>query len=129
MADGSKFSGRELKILYVGDIVDIRHIDGKGTLELKAKETIQIMKVSSQLQEVPDASGDTITVAVTDADDNAITDTATFTEGADAKGAIVNHVMNDAYWEIAGGESLKIVTAGTTTTLGEVIIEIIAMRP
>ena len=109
---------------YIGDLLDIRHIDGKGTLILTAKQTIKLLGVRSVLQEVPDASATTLTVAVTDEDDAAITDTGTFTEGSEVKGAVVDHVMDATYWEIVRGKTIKIVTGGTTTTLGEAIVEL-----
>ena len=111
----------------LGDIVHLEHVDGKQTVTYRIKERIKVMLGSVQLEEVPDASADTITVKLTDGS-NDISDTLTFTEGTDIAGTVKTFNMDKTYWEMLPGSSLSIVVAGTTTTLGEVIVQIQVKR-
>jgi hypothetical protein len=131
MSSGNKLGGAKVAGSnrdYLGDCIDIRHLDGKQTLTLYVKENVNLLGVKTMLQEVPDAAGTTLTVQVTDGDDNAITDTETFTEGVDAKGAIYDHVMDATYWALDKDTQIKIVIGGTTTTLGEAIVKLLCQR-
>jgi len=96
-----------------------KYIDGKATTTMWTPPyDVKIVGGYVVLAEVPDASSKTYTVKLTDGT-NDISDTKTFTEGTDSAGDGVFFKIDDTYYELSAGDTLKIVTAGTTTTKGE----------
>ena len=76
-----------------------------------------------QLTEVPDASGDTINVKITNGATD-MSDTLTFTEGVETKGDFKEFTLVSNQDVIASADAITTTTAGTTTTLGEVVLHL-----
>ena len=96
-----------------------KYIDGKATTTMwTLPYDAKIVGGYVVLAEVPDATGTTYTVKLTDGT-NDISDTKTFTQGTDSAGDGKFFKIDSTYYELSAGDTLKIVTAGTTTTNGE----------
>ena len=105
-------------------------LDGKATNAVWATNThpkAQLVSGFVQLVEIPDAPTETITVLVQNATGTvSMTDTLTFTAGTDTMGvtkAFTPVTAGDAD-EILKADVLNIITAGTTTTDGAVIVNL-----
>lgn len=110
----------------LGDIV-AKFIDGKGTTQVVMPFKGKVISGFAVLEEVPDSLGTTYTVKVTDGT-NDITDTLTFTEGTDSAGTLKNFTVDQSYYEFEKGDTINIVTSGTTTTKGELDIVLFLER-
>jgi len=96
-----------------------KYIDGKGTNTMwTLPYDAKIVGGYVVLAEVPDSSAKTYTVKLTDGT-NDISDTKTFTEGTDSAGDGKFFKIDSTYYSLSEGDTLKIVTGGTTTTNGE----------
>lgn len=101
-------------------------IDGKMTTAVWAANLhpkAQLVRAYARLLEVPDASSTTYTVLIQNATGTvSMTNTLTFTQGTDAAGKVkaFTPITAGAADQIQKGDILNIVTAGTTTTAGEV---------
>lgn len=111
----------------IGDNVHLEHIDGKGTVEYTIKEDCKLLMGSAQLEEVPDSGASTLTVVVTDGTNN-VSDTLSFAQGTDTAGTVKNFNMVQTYWRLKAGATLRITTAGTTVTAGEMIVKLLFKR-
>jgi len=101
-----------------------RWIDGKATTTVmvaNAHMPCQITDCWVELREVPDAAATTYSIKLTDGS-NDITNTVTYTQGADNVGDMDHFTIDGNFDNIALAEQVDIVTAGTTAVLGEAII-------
>lgn len=102
-----------------GDRVITEFFDAKATYTLLRNIPVEMEVVGwfVLLHEVPDAGAKTITFKLTDGT-NDITETITFTQGADSKAVIKASIIDMTYSTMAKDSNLYVVVGGTTTTLG-----------
>lgn len=102
-----------------GDRVIVEHFDEKGTEILLSNLPVEMEVVGwfVILHEVPDAGAKTLTFKLTDGT-NDVSETITFTQGADSKAVIKASVLDMTYSTLAKDSNLYVVIGGTTTTLG-----------
>ncbi len=107
--------------------VKTKKIDGKATTHLfddgHAPKKITVRSFKVILDEVPDGGASTYTAKLYDGA-NDVTDVVSFAQGTDAKGALKAGSVAATYQTIEAGETIDIVTAGTTTTAGECTVEV-----
>jgi len=102
--------------------VRYKFVDGKATNTIwTLPYDCTVIGAIAILNEAPDATATTYTVKLTDGT-NDLTDTMTFTEGTDAAGVVKGFKMDTTYNGLSAGDTLKVVTAGTTTTAGETTV-------
>lgn len=115
--DHPKF--KDIQLTNGNQEVRWKYIDGKATTTMwTLPYDAKIVGGYVVLAEVPDASGTTYTVKLTDGT-NDISDTKTFTEGTDSAGDAKFFKIDSSYYSLSGGDTLKVVTGGTTSTKGE----------
>ena len=100
--------------------------DGKSATTVLAANEHPKMRLKSgyaQLIEVADATGTTFTVKVNNLTDTQdMSDTLTFTQGTEAVGDVKAFTPDGTYHTADKADAIQITTAGTTTTLGEVVV-------
>lgn len=108
--------------VLVGDISYF--MDGKITavvLGISAHPKIKVKRAYACLTEVADAAATTYTVQLFNAG-VAVSNVLTFTQGTEVLGDVKAFTIDANYEVILNGSALTAITAGTTTTLGEVIV-------